>query len=241
LRNNGDSQQLISEIKRLCNEHFLTPEVQDFLHTRFTSERFRCFLIHNINFIKHRRDCWALAMGEAPLDVKREIWLHEQDELIGDPRAGGLDHHALILEEAAAFGVTKDDIEKAELNPFVVAAFEGWIHLGKKGWLESFVTTAVGEMVNSNAVVTEGGYSHRVRQKLVDEMGIRKEKLKNENVHVEADQEHVGIFDKIIPRYASGPAEAELALGAAKKALVLMRAFRGGMAAAMRQISERST
>src|SRR5687768_2502337 len=101
MQQNDGSQALIAEVKRLASEHFLTPEVQDFLNTRFTPERLRCFLIHNINFIRHRRDCWALAMGEAPLDVKREIWLHEQDELIGDARAGGLDHYAMILEEAA--------------------------------------------------------------------------------------------------------------------------------------------
>jgi hypothetical protein len=237
MQNSDGSQALIARVKRLANEHFLTPEVQDFLNTRFTHERFRCFLIHNINFIRHRRDCWALAMGEAPLEVKREIWLHEQDELISDARAGGLDHYAMILEEAALFGVTRSDVETTELHPFVVAAFDAWLHLGKKSWLESFTTTAVGEMVNSNAVIAGGGYSYRIRQKLVSELGIRKEKLRNENVHVEADQEHVAIFDKIIARYVNVEADEALVLHAAKKALVMMRAFRGGMAAAMRQCS----
>jgi pyrroloquinoline quinone (PQQ) biosynthesis protein C len=235
MHNSDGSQGLIAHVKRLANEHFLTPEIQDFLNTTFTHERFRCFLIHNINFIKHRRDCWALAMGEAPLDVKREIWLHEQDELIADPRAGGLDHYTMILEEAALFGVTRSDVETAELHPFVTAALEAWLHLGKKNWLESFTTTAVGEMVNSDAVISGGGYSHRIRQKLVSELGIRKEKLKNENVHIEADQEHVAIFDKVIPAYIKSDADAALVLEAAQKALIIMRAFRGGMAAAMRQ------
>ena len=235
MHNSDRSERLIAKIKRLANEHFLTQEIQEFLNIKFTHERLRSFLIHNINFIKHRRDCWALAMGEAPLDVKREIWLHEQDELIADPRAGGLDHYAMILEEAALFGVTLRDVETTELHPFVTAAFEAWLHLGKKSWLESFTTTAVGEMVNSNAVIAGGGYSQRIRQKLVSEMGIRKEKLKNENVHIEADQEHVAIFEKIIPRHVKCDADEALVLQAAQKALVIMRAFRGGMAAAMRQ------
>jgi hypothetical protein len=230
-----DVAPLIQHVKQMVNAHFSTPEVEDFLTTPFTSARFRCFLIHNINFIKHRRDCWALAMGEAPLDVKREIWLHEQDELISDPRAGGLDHYTMIVEQAASFGVTKSDIEGGELHPYVIAALEAWLSLGRKGWLESFTTTAVVEMVNSNAIVSGGGYSDRIRQKLISEMGIRREVLKNENVHVEADQEHVLIFDKVISRYVTDQAAAELVLNAVKKALIIKRAFRGGMAAAMRQ------
>jgi hypothetical protein len=143
----------------------------------------------------------------------------------------------MIVEQAASFGVTRSDIEDGELNPFVVAALEAWGNLGRRSWLESFTTTAVVEMVNSNAIVSGGGYSDRIRQKLIAELGVKREALKSENVHVEADQEHVLIFDKVIPRYVTRESHEEMVLNAAKKALVIKRAFRGGMAAAMQQCS----
>jgi pyrroloquinoline quinone (PQQ) biosynthesis protein C len=175
-------------------------------------------------------------MGQAPLDVKREIWLHEQDELMGDPRAGGTDHYTLNMQEANLLGVSAADIEKAELHPFVVAALSAWIHLAKKSWLESFASVAVVEMVNSNALVTGGGFSYRIRQKLVSELGIRQELLRSKNVHVQADQEHAMIFDKVVSRHAKTDSERNLVWESAKQALVLDRAYRGGLAFAMNQI-----
>ncbi len=88
----GDIEALLAELKAIANQHFTTPEVQYYLGTRFTLARAHLWAIHQSHFVRNRRDCWGLAMGVAPLDVKREIWLHEQDELVGDPRADGEDH-----------------------------------------------------------------------------------------------------------------------------------------------------
>src|SRR5919108_2582752 len=180
---------LIERIKTMANEHHKTPEVEYLFATRFTPARARCWTIHQAYFIRNRRDCWALAMGQAPLDVKREIWLHEQDELISDPRAGGEDHYTLTTREAKLLGVSEAEIERAELHPFVAAALEAWLHLGKKEWLESFAAVAMVEAINSNSIVATGGFSYRARERLVSELGIPRESLINRNVHVEADQE----------------------------------------------------
>src|SRR5690348_860683 len=158
--------ELVQRINALANEHHRTPEVQYLFETRFTPERVRCWTIHQAYFIRNRRDCWALAMGQAPLDVKREIWLHEQDELISDPRAGGADHYTLTTKEAKLFGVSENDIEHAELHPFVAAALEAWLHLGKKTWIESFVAVAMVEAINSNVIVPTGGFSQKSRERL---------------------------------------------------------------------------
>ena len=171
---------LLKEIKDLANQHYASAEVQYYLNTRFTAERARRWAIHQVHFVRHRRDCWALAMGEAPLDVKRAIWLHEQDELIGDPRAGGADHFSLVSKEARLFGITEEEIASAELHPFVIASFDAWIHLGRKSWLESLASTAVVEMVNSDAVISGGGHSSRIRQKLISELGIGREQLEEQ-------------------------------------------------------------
>jgi pyrroloquinoline quinone (PQQ) biosynthesis protein C len=229
---------LLKEIKQLANQHYESPEVRYYLTTRFTPERARRWAIHQVHFVRHRRDCWALAMGQAPLDVKRAIWLHEQDELMGDPRAGGADHFSLVTREARLFGLTEDDIANAELHPFVSTCFDAWIHLGRKSWIEALASTAVVEMVNSDAVISGGGHSSRVRQKLIAELGISREKLENRNVHVVADQEHVLLFDEVAPKHLTTEAARALALATVKKSLVIDRAFRAGMGFAMREIPE---
>src|SRR5215470_1134104 len=162
----AENDELIERIKYLANEHHSTPEVQYYLNTRFTPARARCWVIHQAHFVRNRRDCWALAMGQAPLDVKREIWLHEQEELISDPRAGGEDHYTLTTKEAKLFGVSASDIDQAELHPFVAAALEAWLHLGKKSWLESFVAVSMVEAINSKTIVSTGGFSYRAREKM---------------------------------------------------------------------------
>lgn len=229
---------LLKEIKNLANRHYDSPEVQYYLNTRFTPERARRWAIHQVHFVRHRRDCWALAMGEAPLDVKRAIWLHEQDELMGDPRAAGADHFSLVSREARLFGLTEEEIATAELHPFMVACFEAWIHLGRKSWLEALASTAVVEMVNSDAVISGGGHSSRVRQKLISELGISHDQLENRNVHVMADQEHVLLFDQVASGHLATEQARALALSAVKKSLVIDRAFRAGMGFAMREIPE---
>ncbi len=232
----SSNEELIKYIKVLANDHFETPEIQYYLNTRFTHARCRCWVIHQAHFVRNRRDCWALAMGQAPLDVKREIWLHEQDELIGDPRAGGEDHFSLITREAWLFGVGKEEIESAQLHPFVAAALEAWLHLGKKSWLESFASVSVVEAINSDAIVKGGGFSHRIRAKLVSEVGIRQDLLKDKNVHVEADQEHALLLDKVLLKHLHTEWDRELVLEAVKKSLVTHRAYRAGAAFAMQQI-----
>jgi pyrroloquinoline quinone (PQQ) biosynthesis protein C len=230
------ANELIQEIKVLANEHHATAEIQYFFNTRFTPARARCWIIHQTHFVRNRRDCWALAMGQAPLDVKREIWLHEQDELIADPRAGGTDHYTLMTKEARALGVTREEIESAELHPFVIATLEAWLNLGKRTWLESFCSASILEVVNSNAVVRGGGFSSKVRAKLVSEAGIPQELLIARNVHVEADQEHATILDRVLLPHVHNEWDRKLALDAIKKSLDIHRAYRAGVAFAMQQI-----
>jgi len=232
----SDNEQWIRQIKELANRHFTSPEVQYYLNTRFTWARARVWALHQGHFVTNRRHCWALAMGLAPLDVKREIWRHEQDELVGDPRAGGEDHYSLSAREAELFGLSRAEIEGAKLHPFVSAAFGAWLHLGQKSWLEAFASVSVVETINSNVIISGGGFSYRIRQKLVSELGIRQSLLKDKNVHVEADQEHALILDKVLLRHVKNDCERKLVMETAEKALVIDRAYRGGLAFAMNQI-----
>jgi pyrroloquinoline quinone (PQQ) biosynthesis protein C len=224
------------EIRLLATRHHSTLEVQYLFDTRFTPERAKCWTINQAHFVRNRRDCWALAMGQAPLDVKREIWLHEQDELIGDPRAGGEDHFTLTTKEAELLGVGKEEMARSEPHPFVAAALEAWLHLGKQTWLESFAAVSMVEAINSNAIIATGGFSSRARERLISDLGIAPELLTNRNVHVAADQEHALLLEKVLRRHVTSQSDRDLVMGALRKTLVIDRAFRAGLAFAMNQI-----
>jgi hypothetical protein len=233
-----DIDALIRRIKQIANDHHKTAEVKYLFDTRFTPERARCWTIHQAHFVRNRRDCWALAMGQAPLDVKREIWLHEQDELISDPRAGGEDHYTLTTREAKLLGVSENDIEQAQLHPFVAAALEAWLHLGKKSWIESFVSVAMVEAINSNVIVPTGGFSQKSRERLITDLGLSRDLLVNRNVHVEADQEHALVLERVLRRHVIVPETETLVLAALSRTLIIDRAYRAGLAFAMNQIPE---
>jgi pyrroloquinoline quinone (PQQ) biosynthesis protein C len=229
---------LIERVKTMAREHHQCAEVQYLFATRFTPARARCWTVHQACFVRNRRDCWALAMGQAPLDVKRDIWLHEQDELISDPRAGGADHYTLTTKEAKLLGVTESDIEQAEVHPFVAAAFEAWLHLGKRDWIESFAAVSMVEAINSNLIVPSGGFSYQSRERLIADLGIPRESLTNRNIHVEADKEHALLLEKVLRRHVKNRAAEEIVLAALKRTLVIDRAYRAGLAFAMNQTPE---
>ncbi|HEY6198284.1 MAG TPA: iron-containing redox enzyme family protein [Candidatus Binatia bacterium] len=231
-----DSGELSKTIRRMANDHHSTPEVQYLFETRFTPERAKVWTINQAHFVRNRRDCWALAMGQAPLDVKREIWLHEQDELIGDARAGGEDHFTLTTKEAALLGVSAEEMARSEPHPFVAAALEAWLHLGKQSWLESFCAVSMVEAINSNAIIATGGFSSRSRDRLVTDLGLAKESLTNRNVHVEADQEHALVLDKVLSRHVKTERERDTVMAALRKTLIIDRAYRAGLAFAMNQL-----
>jgi hypothetical protein len=233
---NINIESLLEDIKTMARDHHKTPEVQYLFETRFSRERARCWTIHQAHFVRNRRDCWALAMGQAPLDVKREIWLHEQDELISDPRAGGEDHYTLTTKEAKLLGVSESEIDGAELHPFVAAAFEAWLHLGKKEWLQSFVAVSMVEAINSNSIIPTGGFSYKSRERLVTDLGLPRESGINRNVHVEADQEHALVLERVLRRHVKDQATKDIVMSALKKTLVIDRAYRAGLGFAMNQI-----
>ncbi|MGH7836082.1 MAG: hypothetical protein ACREQK_20725, partial [Candidatus Binatia bacterium] len=108
--------------------------------------------------------------------------------------------------------------------------------LGKKTWLEAFASVAIIETINSNAIIHGGGFSFRMREKMVRELGISQDRLINRNVHVEADQEHALLMDRVILRHVHNEWEEKQVLDAIKKSLTVHRAYRGALGFAMSQL-----
>ena len=229
----GSVEALEAEIDKLANHQFETPEYELLFSTRFTLPRARILAIHLAQFVRNRRDCWGYVSGGAPLDVKRVIWEHEGEELVRDPRVD-TDHYTLITREAEALGLTAEDIENAELIPACVAACYGWLHLVKSSsWIEGFTMQGALEKRNSDAVMRGGGFTNRIRRKMIDELGIPQNQLVFLNTHVEADVEHPKMFGSVLARHADTREARVRVLQAAKETFILDRAHRGAIAQAM--------
>ena len=224
---------LETEINAMANRQFETPEFRELFELPLTLARARLNAINMAHYVKNRRDCWGFVQGAAPLDVKRLIWEHEQDELVYDPRAG-MDHYALTTKEAAVLGLTPEEIENTEPVPGATAAFYAWIHIAKsRPWREGIAASCALEIRNSGAVVKGGGASYRLRRKMVEELGIAESELINQSVHVEADMAHASMLRQVMDRYADTEEARRAILCGAHDSFVIDRAFRGAVAHAM--------
>jgi hypothetical protein len=223
----------LDQIKAMANAQFQSPEFRSLLDTPLTMDGARFFTIEMARYIQNRRDCWAYASGAVPLDVKRLIWLHEQEELMEDP-AVGMDHVTLATREAEVLGLTGDDVAGAPPFPASVAAFYAWIHLAKdRPWLEAVASCSILEVRNSPALISGGSLSARIRQKLVNELGLPAEKLINTGRHSVADEVHAGLMEQVVAAHVHTEADRAAILRGARESLLIDRAFRGALAAEM--------
>src|SRR5512142_2240963 len=101
-----------AELVRMANEQFDTPPFRRLLNTKFSRERAQQYSIQMAYYVKNRRDCWGYVQGSAPLPVKKMIWAHEQDELVGKSTEGKLDHITLAVQEGELLGLTADAFER---------------------------------------------------------------------------------------------------------------------------------
>jgi len=222
--------ETLAEVYAMANAQFESPEFRQLLGTPFTLERARSFSIQMGRYVANRRDCWGYAQGAAPLDVKRLIWAHEQEELVLDPEVG-MDHFTLATREAEVLGLTPEDFEQAEVVPGCQAAFYAWIHLAKdRPWLEAVTSCSVLEVRNSAAVVKGGSLSSRIRRKLIDELGLPAEKLINANRHAVADEAHASLLEHVVAGHVHTREDQQTVLRGARESFVIDRAFRAALA-----------
>lgn len=224
---------LEAEINAMANQQFETPEFRAFFEPRLTLARSRLIAINMAYYVMNRRDCWGFVQGAAPLDVKRLVWEHEQEELVFDPRAG-MDHYTLTTKEARVLGLTPEDFQNTPPVAGAQASFYAWIHIAKsRPWLETIAASCVLEIRNSGAVVKGGGASYRLRKKMVEELGIPEAELINQSVHVEADVAHATILRQVMDRYATTEEAREAILRGARDSFIVDCAFRGAVGYAL--------
>ena len=102
-------------------------------------------------YVQNRRDCWGYVQGSAPLDVKRIVWEHEEDELVGRRSEGRSDHITLAVKEGEVLGLSAEAFERTRRLEGGEVCFSAWIRLAQRPWLEAIASTAILEMRNATS------------------------------------------------------------------------------------------
>jgi hypothetical protein len=223
-------ENLWSELVRLCNEQFETAPFKRLLNTKITQKRAQHYSIQMAYYVQNRRDCWGYVQGSAPLDVKRMIWQHEEDELIGRKSEGKTDHITLAVKEGEVFGLTADAFERTAHLEGGEVCFSAWIRLAQGPWLEAVAASAILEIRNSGELITGGSLSKRIGAIFERDLGIPMKKQINTAEHVVMDVEHAHMLMQIARKHAKTETDQQAILRGARQSLLIDRVYRGHLA-----------
>jgi len=214
----------------LCNEQFETAPFKRLLNTKITQKRAQHYSIQMAYYVQNRRDCWGYVQGSAPLDVKRMIWQHEEDELIGRKSEGKTDHITLAVKEGEVFGLTADAFERTAHLEGGEVCFSAWIRLAQGPWLEAVAASAILEIRNSGELITGGSLSKRIGAIFERDLGIPMKKQINTAEHVVMDVEHAHMLMQIARKHAKTETDQQAILRGARQSLLIDRVYRGHLA-----------
>jgi hypothetical protein len=218
------------ELVRLCNEQFKAAPFERLLGAKFTTARAQQYSVQMAYYVLNRRDCWGYVQGSAPLDIKKMIWEHEEDELIGRKSAGKTDHITLAVKEGEVFGLTAEAFERTARLEGGEVCFSAWIRLAQRPWLEAIAASAILEMRNSTELIEGGSLSRRIGAIFERDLGIPMKKQINNAEHVVMDVEHAHMLARIARKYATSTAAQQAILRGARESLMIDRVYRGHLA-----------
>ena len=230
----GSGNEAIDSIWRelvgLCNQQFDTPPFRRLLSAKFTRERAQQYSIQMAYYVQNRRDCWGYVQGSAPLEVKKWIWQHEQDELIGRKSENKQDHITLAVKEGEVLGLTAEAFERTARLEGGEVCFSAWVRLAQRPWLEAIAASAVLEMRNSSELIGGGALSQRIGEIFERDLDIPMKRQINNAEHVVMDVEHAHLLMQVARRYAKTEAEQQAILRGARASLMIDRVYRGHLA-----------
>jgi hypothetical protein len=219
-----------SELVELCNEQFNSAPFERLLAMKFTQARAQQYSIQMAYYVQNRRDCWGYVQGSAPFEVKKLIWQHEEDELIGQKAQGKVDHITLAVKEGEVFGLSAEAFERTARLEGGEVCFSAWIRLAQRPWLEAIAGSAILEMRNSGELIRGGSLSLRIAAMLERDLGVPMKKQINNAEHVVMDVEHANLLMQVARKYAGGDAERRAILRGARESLMIDRVYRGQLA-----------
>jgi hypothetical protein len=221
---------LWKELIRLCNAQFDAAPFKRLLGAKFTQARAQQYSIQMAYYVQNRRDCWGYVQGSAPLEIKKMIWEHEEDELIGKRSEGKTDHITLAVKEGEVFGLTADAFERTARLEGGEVCFSAWIRLAQRPWLEAIAASAILEMRNSAELIEGGSLSRRIGAIFERDLAIPMRKQINNAEHVVMDVEHAHMLARVARKYATGAAAQQAILRGAQESLMIDRVYRGHLA-----------
>lgn len=223
-------EALWRELVGLCNAQFHSPPFNRLLSTEFTKSRAQQYSIQMAFYVQNRRDCWGYVQGSAPLDVKRLIWQHEEEELIGKKSEGKMDHVTLAVKEGEILGLGAEAFASTARLEGGEVCFSAWIRLAQRPWLEAIAGSAILEMRNSSELIEGGSLSYRIGETLERDLGIPMKQQINNAEHIVMDVEHAHLLMRVATKYADGDAARQAILRGAKESLMIDRVYRGHLA-----------
>lgn len=223
-------ETLWQELVRLCNEQYLSAPFRRLLGMKFTKERAQHYSIQMAYYVQNRRDGWGYVQGSAPLDVKKLIWQHEEDELIGQKAQGKVDHITLAVKEGEVFGLSAEAFERTARLEGGEICFSAWIRLSQRPWLEAIAGSAILEMRNSGELIGGGSLSSRIGAMFERDLGIPMKKQVNNAEHVVMDVEHAHLLMQVARKYATTEPARRAILRGAEESLMIDRVYRGHLA-----------
>ena len=221
---------LWEELVRLCNDQFNSTSFKRLLSTKISNVRAQQYSIQMVYYVQNRRDCWGYVQGSAPLEIKKLIWEHEQDELIGRKSEGKMDHITLAVKEGEVFGLSAEAFEGTPRLEGGEVCFSAWIRLAQRSWLEAIAASAILEMRNSSELIKGGSLSYRISEMFQCDLGIPMKKQINNAEHVVMDVEHAHLLMRVARQFATAESQRQAILRGAKESLLIDRVYRGHLA-----------
>jgi Iron-containing redox enzyme len=226
----SSTEAMWEELVRLCNAQFNTPPFRRLLSAKFNKERAQQYSIQMAYYVQNRRDCWGYVQGSAPFEIKKLIWQHEEDELIGRKNEGKVDHMTLAIKEGEVFGLCADAFQHTARLEGGEVCFSAWIRLAQRSWLEAIAGSAILEMRNSGELIKGGSLSRRIAELFERDLGIPMKQQINNAEHVVMDVEHAHLLMQVARKYATTESARNSILSGARESLMIDRVYRGHLA-----------
>lgn len=232
-----DLKPFIEKVKRAASAQFDSPQYKKLLTMPLTKERAQVYTLQKTLWTLNRRDCWAFAQALAPMDVKKLIWAHEEDELSGNKERKMGDHYSLQVKSAELIGLTLDDFRNTKMRPETRTCIYAWLHLAKNSpWLKSVCASIALEVSNSSEWVSGGGMSYRMGKRFEEDLGVPFEKNINAKEHAEVDVEHAHMLLEVARRHAHTQADLDLMFEGLAESWELERVWKGLLADMMLEL-----
>ncbi len=218
---------------------FLSPEMQQFYSVTLTRERARLYLTQLGIYVRQRRNYWPQVAANCPeMVVKQRILSHEYEELVEDDYSP-VGHLDLIFRQGREVGLSEEEIIEAQPLPTTQAAIYAWWWIARnRPWQEALSASTIAEWTNDDRLLGDigGGNCTRLSKSWARDLGFKPEQMPNFVAHSKADEKHSEMFLDILERYVPTGGE-EGVLKTAKESMDIHRAYFGGMAMAMAQMS----